>query len=81
MKREGTNMKRQFSIKASNNVDKNSPTYPLWMIKYHLQAAMDIIEEANPEQYDAMDGDSAISDLDLLIRQVDGGIEKMLESK
>lgn len=74
-------MKRQFSIKASKNTDKNSPTYPLWMIKYHLQTAMDIIEETTPEQYDAMDGDSAMNDLDLLIRQVDAGLEKMVQSK
>ena len=74
-------MKRQFSIKASRNVDKNSPTYPLWMMKYHLQSAMDILDETTPEQFDAIDGDSAIHDLDLLIRQVDAGIQQMIESK
>ena len=74
-------MKRQFSIKASKNVDKNSPTYSLWMMKYHLQSAMDILDETTPEQFDAIDGDSAVHDLDLLIRQVDAGIQQMIESK
>lgn len=74
-------MKRQFSIKASKNEDKNSPTYLLHIIQYHLQSALDSIEETTPEAYEAIDGDSAVNDLDLLIRQVDAGLEKMVLSK
>lgn len=75
-------MKRRFSVNASKNEDKkNSPTYLLHIIQYHLQSALDSIEEITPEAYEAIDGDSAVNDLDLLIRQVDAGLEKLVLSK